>query len=127
MKVQVEKSDSEHCIVRIGPLTRSDPDAECHVVRSTGPGDQDWERVERVYIEGKKSIKFDLPPGEYHVMVVGNKIAGVASTAGHVLEHPWNVFLDAPADGSKQYIRQSVPTNIPKKTTVAQAVRKTLH
>lgn len=128
MKVEVGKSDSKHCVVRVGPLTRSDPDAECHVVRSTGDGEKDWERVTRVYIEGKKLLKFDLPPGEYHVMVVGDKVAGVATTSGHVLEHPWNVFLDAPADGSKQYQRISVPAKRgPQPTSIAQAIRKTLH
>ena len=128
MNVQVGKSDDARCIVRIGALTRSDPDAECHIVRSTGPGEQDWERVLRVYIEGKKILKFELPPGEYHVMVVGDKVAGVASTAGQVLEHPWNVFLEAPPDGSKDYQRVSIPAQKrPRPTSIALAVNKTLH
>ena len=127
MKIEVGKSDEERCIVRVGPLTRSDPDAEVHIVHSTGPTDQDWERVERKFIEGKKILKFDLPPGEYHVMVVGDKVAGVASTAGHALPFPWNIFLEAPADHSKDYVRQSISTDIPKKESLAQAIKKTLH
>lgn len=126
MKADVGKSDSKHCVVRVGPLTRSDPDAEVHIVISTGPGDKDWERVERKFIEGKKLLKFDLEPGVYHVMVVGDKVAGVASTAGHVLPFPWNVFLEAPADHSKDYVRKSVSTNIPSKS-LAQAIKKTFH
>ena len=128
MRVEVGKSDNDKCIVRVGPLTRSDPDAECHIVKSTGPSDDEWERVTRVYIEGKKKLKFDLEPGEYHVMVVGDKVAGVATTAGHVLEHPWNVFLEAPADHSKDYQRISVPAKKgPQPTSVAAAIKKTLH
>lgn len=128
MRVEVGKSDEERCIVRVGSLTRSDPDAECHIVKSTGPGDEDWERVTRVYIEGKKILKFDLEPGEYHVMVVGDKIAGVCTTAGHVLEHPWNVFLEAPADHSKDFQRVSIPAKAgPEKTNLSQAIKRTLH
>ena len=126
MRVEVGKSDTEHCIVRVGALTRSDPDAQCHIVRSTGPSDQEWERVQRVYIEGKKLLKFDLEPGEYHVMVVGDKIAGVATTAGHVLKYPWNVFLEAPYDGSKQYIRQSIPTNVPVTGDLERSIKAAL-
>ena len=113
MRCEVGKSDSKHCVVRFGSLTRSDPDAECHIVKSTGPGDKEWERVQRVYIEGKKILKFDLPPGEYHVMVVGDKVIGVITTAGNKLEHPWNVFLEAPAEHAKDYMRMSLPTNVP--------------
>ena len=128
MRVEVGKSDNAQCIVRVGALTRSDPDAECHIVRSTGKGDDEWERVTRIYIEGKKILKFDLEPGEYHVMVVGDKVAGVATTAGHVLEFPWNVFLEAPPDGSKNYQRISVPAQRgPQPTSVAAAIKKTLH
>lgn len=126
MNVEVGKSDSEQCVVRVGPLTRSDPDAEIYIVRSTGPGDKDWERVARKYVEGKKKMKFDLPPGEYHVMVVGDKVAGVANTAGHTLEHPWNVFLEAPAEHVKDYIRHSVPVNR-RAANLAECVRKALH
>jgi len=113
MKCQVGKSDDGRCVVRVGRITRSDPDSEVHIVRSTGDGDKDWERVTRVYVEGRKLIHFDLEPGEYHVMVIGDKIAGVMNTAGHTLEFPWNVFLDAPLDHSKDFLRTSIPTNVP--------------
>lgn len=111
MKVSIEKSDTDQCIVRVGPLTRSDPDAEIHIVRSTGPEEKDWERVVREYIQGKKILKYDLEPGEYHVMLVGDKIAGVVTTAGQTLEHPWNVFLECPQEHAKDFIRHSIPTN----------------
>jgi hypothetical protein len=113
MKVQVCKSDEDRCIIRFGALTRSDPDAEVHIVKSTGPGDKEWKRVVRDYVQGKKILKYDLPPGTYHVMVVGDKVAGVVSTAGYVLDHPWNVFLEAPAEHAKDYMRMSLPTNVP--------------
>ena len=124
MSVQVGKSDTDQCIVRIGVLTRSDPDAEIHIVVSTGPGDKDWKRVERKFVEGKKLMKFDLPPGEYHVMVVGDKVAGVINTAGHTLEHPWNVFLEAPQEHNKDYIRKTLTA---PPDTVRDVVKRILH
>lgn len=126
MKVQVGKSDEDRCIVRVGSTTRNDPDAEVHVVRQDDDDPEQWERVKREYIEGKKLIRFDLPPGNYHVMVVGDKIAGVATTAGHTLEHPWNVFLDAPIDGSKNFLRTSIPTNVPVLPSVVRSIKAAL-
>lgn len=126
MRVEVGKSDTEHCIVRVGALTRSDPDAEVHVVKSTGPGDKDWVRVERVYVEGKKKMKFDLPPGTYHVMAVGDKVVGVVTTAGYILSHPWNVFLEAPEEHAKDYLRTSIPTNVPVTGDLERSIRAAL-
>jgi hypothetical protein len=121
--VQIEPSDKV-CVVRIGPLTRSDPDAELHVVKNV---DGEWTRVERLYIQGKKQFKLhDLEPGEYHVAVFGNKIAGVATTAGNDVPFPFNVFLEAPEDHAKDYLRTSIPTNVPVMPSVATAIKKAL-
>jgi len=130
MNVEIGKSDNDKCIVRVGPLTRSDPDAEIHIVKKTGKKENDWTRIERVFVQGKKKFSFDLEPGEYHVMVIGDKVAGVMNTAGHVLEHPWNVFLEAPAEHVKDYQRISVPVppeRRAKRTSVADAIKRTLH
>lgn len=126
MKVQVGKSDEDRCIVRVGPTTRNDPDAEVHIVRRDDDDVENWIRVKREYIEGRKLIHFDLPEGVYHVMVVGDKTAGVATTAGHVLQHPWNVFLDAPEDHSKDYMRVSMPTNVPVTGDLARSIKVAL-
>ena len=126
MNVQVGKSDDDRCIVRVGSTARNDPDAEVHVVRQDDDDPEKWERVVRDYVQGKKVLKYELPPGNYHVMVVGDKIAGVATTAGQTLEHPWNVFLDAPEDHSKDFLRTSIPTNVPVLPSVARSIKAAL-
>lgn len=121
--VQIEASDKV-CVVRIGFLTRSDPDAEIHIVKNV---DDEWVRVERIYVQGKKLFKFpDLEPGEYHVAVFGNKVAGVATTAGNKVPFPFNVFLEAPEDHSKDFLRTSIPTNVPVLPSLAKSIKKAL-
>jgi hypothetical protein len=110
------------CIVRVGLVGRSDPDCECRIVKQVN-GDA-WSEVERVFVLGKKKLEFDLPEGNYHVMIVGDKIAGVATTADKDMTFPFNVHLDPPRDHSKDYKRISIPA---KAETVASAVKKALH
>lgn len=112
------------CIVRVGRIAREDPDSECRIVRNCG-GD-DWEEVERVFVLGKKKLEFDLPEGHYHVMVVGDKIAGVATTAGMEMPFPFNVHLDPPEDHSKDYLRMSLPTDVPVSPSLAQSIKAAL-
>lgn len=110
------------CIVRVGRIGRSDPDCEVRVVKQVN-GDA-WTEVERVFLLGKKKVEFDLPKGNYHVMVVGDKIAGVATTSGQDMTFPWNVHLDPPRDHSKDYKRVSIPA---KSGDLKSAIRKVLH
>lgn len=124
MRVEINKS--EKCVVRIGPLTRSDPDAELHIVHKVG---DEWERHSRRYIEGKKIFKFsdkELPEGEYHVAVFGDKIAGVATTGGKEMPYPFDVFLEAPEDHSKDYMRIDVPTDVPVTGDLESAIKAAL-
>jgi hypothetical protein len=113
------------CIVRIGKVGRDDPDSEVHVVRKIEGTEDDWERVVRVFVNGSKKLKIELDPGEYHVAVIGDKIAGVATTAGQDVGFPFNVHLDPPEDHSKDYVRRSVPA-IPGES-LKTAIKKTLH
>lgn len=111
----------DKCIVRIGRIGREDPDTEVRIVKKIG---EEWELVERAFVMGKKKMEFDLEAGDYHVMVVGDKIAGVATTAEMDMTFPWNVHLDPPRDHSKDYKRISIPATT---ETVQAAVRKVLH
>lgn len=126
MMIEVGKSDSEKCVVRIGARGRDDPDTEVHIVKRTGPADTDWVRVERVYVEGKKIMKFDLEPGEYHVAAFGGKTAGVATTAGHIVPYPFNVYLNPPEDHSKDYMRLDIPANVPVLPSLAKSIKLAL-
>jgi hypothetical protein len=85
-----------------------------------------WTEVERVFVLGKKKLTFDLEPGNYHAMVVGDKIAGVATTAEMDMTFPFNVHLDPPRDHSKDYMRLSLPTNVPIPEPLASSIRKAL-
>jgi len=112
------------CIIRIGRIGREDPDTEVRIVKKIN-GDI-WTEVERVFVLGKKKLEFDLDPGEYHAMVVGDKIAGVATTAEMDMTFPWNVHLDPPRDHSKDYMRLSIPANKPVSPDLAASIRKAL-
>lgn len=112
------------CIVRVGRIGREDPDSECRIVKQVN-GDA-WTEVERVFVLGKKKLEFDLEPGNYHVMVVGDKIAGVATTAGQEVGFPFNVHLDPPEDHSKDYLRMSVPTNVPVTGDLERSIKAAL-
>jgi hypothetical protein len=114
------------CIVRVGPTARNDPDSEVRIVRSTGVGDHEWELVERVFVLGKKKLSFELPEGDYHVMVIGDKLAGVATTAEMEMTFPFNVHLDPPEDHSKDYLRMSLPTDVPVSPSLAQSIKAVL-
>lgn len=114
------------CIVRVGKIARDDPDSEVRIVRSTGDGDHEWQLVERVFVLGKKKLTFDLDPGEYHVMVIGDKLAGVATTAEMEMTFPFNVHLDPPEDHSKDYLRMSLPTDVPVSPSLAQSIKAAL-
>jgi hypothetical protein len=110
------------CVVRIGKIGRSDPDCEIRIVKKING--ENWTQVERVFVQGKKKLEFDLGEGEYHVMAVGDKIAGVATTAEMDMTFPWNVHLDPPRDHSKDYKRVSIPAI---SDSVKDAVKKVLH
>ena len=112
------------CSVRIGPVGREDPDTEVRIVKQVN-GDN-WEEVERVFARGKKKLEFDLPEGNYHVMAVGDKIAGVATTAEMDMTFPWNVHLNPPRDHSKDYMRLDIPANVPVPEPLATAIKKAL-
>lgn len=114
------------CIVRVGKIARDDPDSEVRIVRSTGDGDHEWELVERVFVLGKKKLSFELPEGDYHVMVIGDKLAGVATTAEMEMTFPFNVHLDPPEDHSKDYLRMSLPTDVPVSPSLAQSIKAAL-
>jgi len=114
------------CIVRTGKIARDDPDAVIQIVKSTGDGSDQWKLVERVFVLGKKKLTFDLPEGEYHVMCVGDKHAGVATTAGQDIGFPFNVHLDPPEDHSKDYLRLDIPTDVPVPESLATSIKKAL-
>ncbi len=112
------------CIVRVGKVGRDDPDTEIRIVREKEDGE--WELAERVFVLGKKKLSFDLPEGNYHVACIGDKSAGVATTAGTELVWPFNVHLDPPEDHSKDFLRLSIPTNVPVEPGLADQIRKAL-
>lgn len=126
MRIEIEKDYDGPCMVRFGPIARSDPDTEVRVAKEVNG---EWKYIVKKYIEGAKSIKFpDLEPGSYHIGVFGNKIAGVATTGGYDVPFPFNIFLDCPEDHSKDYRRVDVPARPrPKPKNVASAVNKVLH
>jgi len=123
MKVRVSQSKDERCHIRFGPTARRDPDTEVHIVKNIGGK---WERVNRLYVEGKKIIKLDLDPGEYHVAVFGGKIAGVASTSGHDVVWPFDVFLEPPEDHSRDFMRLDIPANKPVMPDLARSIKAAL-
>lgn len=99
-------------IIRFGAVARSDKDAELHLYEMVEVGDP--QRIIREFVGGVKSKKVDLPHGrQYVVIVIGDKTAGVASTAPEKLVSPFNVFMDPPEDHSKDYMKLSVPANVP--------------
>lgn len=123
MKVKVESSDC--CVVRLGPIARSDPDTELHIAQEING---EWKRVKRVYIEGEKLIRFpDLKPGKYHCALFGGKIAGVATTAEHELPFPFNVFLDTPEDHSRDFLRLDIPAGKPVLPDLARSIKAALN
>ena len=98
-------------IIRFGKIARADKDTELHVYERDG---EDWARVTREFVGGVKSKKFNFTHGQlYIVVVIGDKIAGVASTAPQKLVAPFNVFMNPPEDHSKDFLRVDVPTNVP--------------
>lgn len=123
MKVEINSKDESPCVVRVGSMGRSDPDTEIQIVKKVG---DDWERVERTFVNGKKLLKFDLDEGEYHVMVVGDKTAGVATTAGNTVPFPFDVFLDPPADHAKDFMRLDIPANKPVAPDLARSIKAAL-
>ena len=109
-------------------MGRTDPDTEIHIVKNVkhvGLSDE-WQRVERVFVMGKKAFKFDLERGDYHVMVIGDKQAGVITTAGNEMPFPFDVFLDPPVDHAKDFMRIDVPANVPVPPTLERAIKAAL-
>ena len=102
----------DRSIIRFGPTAREDKDSELHVYRLEE--DKEATRLIREFVGGVKSKKFDFPHGDqYVVIVIGDKTAGVASTAPETLVAPFNVFMNPPEDHSKDYMRLDIPANRP--------------
>jgi hypothetical protein len=99
-------------IVRFGKRAREDKDCEVHIYQIMS--EQEPKQVIREFVLGQKIKKYDLPAGNrYVVLVIGDKIAGVASTSPAELESPFNVYMNPPEDHSKDFMRLDVPTNVP--------------
>ena len=112
-------------IIRFGKIARDDPDTELHIYQIHA--DKDPTRVTREFVSGVKSKKFDLPAGcQYVVVVIGDKIAGVASTSPEVLKAPFNVFMNPPEDHSKDFMRIDVPTNVPIEGDLKRSILRAL-
>lgn len=99
-------------IIRFGKVARNDKDTELHLYEV--PEGCDPVRIERQFVSGAKSLKFDLTHGkQYIVVVIGDKVAGVATTAPATLQAPFNVFMNPPEDHSKDFLRLDIPTDVP--------------
>lgn len=117
--------DLNRSIIRFGRIAREDPDSEVHVYQILERGDP--KRVLREFVSGAKSKKVDLPAGnQYVVIVIGDKIAGVASTAPEVLVAPFNVFMNPPEDHSKDFMRLDIPTNVPIEGDLKRSILRAL-
>jgi hypothetical protein len=114
-----------HCVVRVGSNGRDDPDTEIHVVKQSG---DEWARVARTFVNGQKTHKFELEPGNYHVMVIGDKTAGVVTTATLKIElpFPFDIFMDPPEDHGKDFMRLDLPANVPVTPTLEKAIKAAL-
>lgn len=120
--IQIGKAQDSTCIVRVGPIVREDPDSEIHLVVERKPGQ--WERVIRRFVDGKKLHKFPgLAEGNYHVMVVGDKIASIATTAGYEVPFPFNVFLDPIREHAKDFLKLSIPAGKPLTPSLEAAIK----
>lgn len=125
MKIEIKSPKNNCCVVRFGSIARSDPDTEIRIAKMI---DGEWKYIVKKYIDGEKMLKFPkLEPGSYHIGLFGKKIAGVATTGGHDVPFPFDVFLECPEDHSKDYQRVSVPARPrPKLTAVATGVKRGL-
>jgi hypothetical protein len=108
--IKIEAAKDSTCLVRVGPIVREDPDSEIHIVAEID--DNKWERVIRRFVDGKKVHKFPgLKEGNYHIMAVGDKIASIATTAGHKVPFPFNVFLETHREHAKDFLKLSIPAH----------------
>lgn len=109
-------------IVRFGKIAREDKDTEVHIYQILS--EQEPIRVVRDFVGGEKSKKYDfVAGGQYVVIVIGDKTAGVASTSPEKLIAPFNVFMNPPEDHSKDYMRLSVPTGVPIEGDLKRSIK----
>jgi hypothetical protein len=112
-------------MIRFGKIAREDKDCEVHVYQINI--DAEPNRVVREFIGGVKCRKYDLPAGnQYAVIVIGDKIAGVASTAPTRLVAPFNVFMNPPEDHSRDFMRLDIPTDVPIEGTLRRSIKASL-
>ena len=123
---RVKKSQDANSWVIFGKTIRSDKDAEFQLILKKEGGD--FERVMRELIGDRNKICLgDLTEnGEYFAAVFGAKIAGVATTQDVELKPPFRLHIDAPQDHSKDFMKLSIPTNVPVGPDLARAIKASL-
>ena len=112
-KIEIRDSDNENSYIRFGEIARADKDTELHVYHHDNP--REPTRVLREFVAGTKKKCLDdlIAEQPYIVVVIGNLTAGVATTAGHSLIAPFDLFIDPPEDHSKDFMTIPIPANRP--------------
>lgn len=125
--VKIDANGSgDRTIIRFGRVAREDPDTEVHIYQYDNV-EKPPRRVFRHLVDGAKSWRPEVEVGgKYAVVVIGDKTAGVVSTAPKILTAPFNVFLDPPEDHSRDYLKISIPTDVPIEGDLKRSIKAAL-
>jgi len=109
-----------------GKVLRSDKDSEFQVYKVVE--DDEPVRIRREFINERRRVCLgELEEGsKYIVATFGDKVAGVATSHMVDLVAPFKCMVDAPIDHSKDWMKLSIPANVPVSGDLARAIKASL-
>jgi len=96
-KLEIRESDSEHSYIRFGVVAQRDNITDVCVYHNDKPNHPT--RILCEFVAGtKKKVLENLIHGQPYIVIVNDKVGGVATTEGCSLVAPFDVFIDLPEE-----------------------------